>query len=231
MQGKTKQSLSMEQDIAANPLENIWVQANAGTGKTSVLVRRLLRILFRTTADATGILCLTYTNAGAAEMRNRILASLRNLAMASDDELRDLLFGITTGAPTDDDLTRARDIFYTYIDNPDILKIKTIHGFCEEILHRFPTEAGIPPSWNLVSDSAQKILLHDAFHKLINSVSDKDTTEAFTHIVGRVSEHSFDDLLNTLTTQYKQFFKVKNHINYRKYFIDTSCISCCWSLN
>ena len=38
---------SSAQNIASNPSENIWVQANAGTGKTTVLVRRLLRILFR----------------------------------------------------------------------------------------------------------------------------------------------------------------------------------------
>ena len=63
--------LSKEQDKAANPMQNVWVQANAGTGKTSVLVQRLLRILFRAKdGDAPGILCLTYTNAGAGVMRN-----------------------------------------------------------------------------------------------------------------------------------------------------------------
>ena len=77
-----KHKLSPEQDMAANPLENVWVQANAGTGKTSVLVQRLLRILFRSSDDLnSGVLCLTYTNAGAGEMRNRILKSLREWAV------------------------------------------------------------------------------------------------------------------------------------------------------
>ena len=85
-----KPPLSPEQDIAANPTENIWVQANAGTGKTSILIQRLLRILFRTPAPGTnGILCLTYTNAGAGEMRNRILSALRDWAMSSDEELQE----------------------------------------------------------------------------------------------------------------------------------------------
>ena len=85
-------TLSPEQDCAANPRENVWVQANAGTGKTSVLVQRLLRILFRSPdCAATGILCLTYTNAGAGEMRNRILVALRKWALASDDELAEML--------------------------------------------------------------------------------------------------------------------------------------------
>ncbi len=217
-----KRTLSPEQDLAANPLENIWVQANAGTGKTSVLVQRLLRILFRADDVSGGILCLTYTNAGAGEMRNRILAALRNWARASDDELREMLHGVTIHAPaTDDNIARARLIFFRYIDNPDMLKIKTIHGFCEEILHRFPIEAGVSPSWSLVSDSAQRVLLQDAFSKLINSpTTDGKTLAAFSHIVGRVSESYLSDLLNILSTQYKHFFQVNNIVNYRKYFID-----------
>ena len=72
-----KRTLSPDQDAAAHPLENVWVQANAGTGKTSVLIQRLLRILFRTdNLSHNGILCLTYTNAAAGEMRNRILSSV-----------------------------------------------------------------------------------------------------------------------------------------------------------
>ena len=92
-----KPPLSPEQDYAANPTENIWVQANAGTGKTSVLIQRLLRILFRTDdSGANGILCLTYTNAGAGEMRNRILSALRDWATASDKELQELLKDVGT---------------------------------------------------------------------------------------------------------------------------------------
>lgn len=217
--------LSYDQDVAANPSENIWVQANAGTGKTSVLIQRLLRILFRgDDFDKNGILCLTYTNAAAAEMRNRILAALRQWANASDDDLRDLLYGVAVNNPaTEDDIARAREIFFQYIDNPDVLKIKTIHGFCQEILQRFPIEAGIKPGWTLVSDANQRVLLQDAFDMLINSATtDERTIAAFSHIVGRVSETYVDDLLNELGGQYKYFFDIINTDNYRQYFIDTT---------
>ena len=219
-----KRTLSPAQDMAANPSENIWVQANAGTGKTSVLIQRLLRILFRTDdLHNCGILCLTYTNAAAGEMRNRILAALREWATAPDDELSNMLDGISINSPaTADDLARARAIFFFYIDNPDILKIKTIHGFCEEILRRFPLESGIPPTWTLVSGPLQRTLLNDAFSKLINSANDERVNAAFAHIVGRVSENYLDDILSILCTQYKDFFQITNIDNYRKYFIDTT---------
>ena len=169
---KQKQTLSPDQDRAANPLINVWVQANAGTGKTSVLIQRLLRILFRSdTEKPSGILCLTYTNAGAGEMRNRILSALREWAMATDDDLAELLNGVALNKPvTPDDIAHARAVFFWYIDNADALKIQTIHSFCEEILHRFPLEAGISPTWTLVSDMNQRVLLQDAFNMLINSI-------------------------------------------------------------
>lgn len=219
-----KHTLSPHQDLAANPLENVWVQANAGTGKTSVLVQRLLRILFRGASAAnTGILCLTYTNAGAGEMRNRILGALRGWAMASDKDLIEMLENVAINKPaTADDAAHAREIFFRYIDNPDMMKIKTIHGFCEEILRRFPLEAGVSPAWSLVSDASQRVLLADAFDKMINMSDNPRVADAFAHIVGRVSETYMTDLLNILSGQYKHFFEVENINKYRDYFIDTT---------
>ena len=219
-----KQTLSENQDKAANPENNVWVQANAGTGKTSVLVKRLLRILFRTPdCGKSGILCLTYTNAGAGEMRNRILKALRGWALASDEELVELLSDVALNRPANaDDIVRAREIFFHSIDNPDILKIKTIHGFCEEILHRFPIEAGISPAWQLATDATQKVLLQDTFVALINSPSASDAVyRAFDRIVERVSESRNDDLLKMLSGQYGQFFQVDDVVKYREYFVET----------
>lgn len=220
---KKKPHLSPEQDCAANPTENVWVQANAGTGKTSVLTGRLLRILFRSAdINHTGILCLTYTNAGAGEMRNRILKSLKKWASLPDDDMRDMLDGVSVNREiTDADIAHAREIFFTYIDNPDMLKVKTIHGFCEEVLHRFPIEAGISTTWKLVSDADQRVLLWDAFNNMLQSDKGAATQNAFSHIVGRVSEYVIDDLLGILEQHYKDFFGITNYIKYREYFTET----------
>lgn len=221
---------SNEQNIASNPSENIWVQANAGTGKTTVLVRRLLRILFRngefSDNIAPGILCLTYTNAAAGEMRNRILAQLRLWATASDDQLRELLNGVSENNPaTDQDLAYARHVFYLYIDNPETLKIKTIHSFCEEILHRFPLEAGISPTWSLVSGAAQSVLLQDAFDLMIKqsvNSNTNNTINAFYQIIDIKSEHFLEELRNMLLARYRSFFQVEDVSKYRQYFIETT---------
>jgi ATP-dependent helicase/nuclease subunit A len=229
---KPKEVFSQEQLNASNPTENVWVQANAGTGKTKVLIQRLLRILFRNnnqdTKITSGILCLTYTNAAAGEMRNRILAGLRDWAMADDKELTELLESVSENNPaTQKDLFFARKVFYTYIDNSDMLKIKTIHGFCEEILHRFPLEAGISPSWSLISGAAQTVVLDKAFNQMIKNSfnTNKKTTNtlnAFHKILDIKSEHFLSSLQELLLGRYRSFFQVNNIDEYRTYFIDTT---------
>ena len=220
-----KQFFSENQNIAANPTKNIWVQANAGTGKTTVLIQRLLRILFRDghNQNISGVLCLTYTNAAAGEMRNRILSDLREWAMANDDDLTELLNGVSENVPaTPKDLDFARKIFFTYIDNPDILKIKTIHSFCEEILRRFPLEANISPAWSLVSGAAQTVLLQDAFDRMIKNSfhdTDKRVLDAFHKIINMKSEYFLDDLQKLLVGHYRSFFQTEDIEKYREYFI------------
>ena len=61
-----------QQRLAADPEISAWVSANAGTGKTHVLVQRVLRLLL-SGAAAESILCLTFTKAAAAEMSNRLI--------------------------------------------------------------------------------------------------------------------------------------------------------------
>jgi len=226
-----KEVFSQEQIIASNPSENIWVQANAGTGKTKVLVHRLLRILFRNSKYNTdivpGILCLTYTNAAAGEMRNRVLKELSKWAMSDDEKLSELLESVSeNNPPTAKDLAFARKIFFTYIDNPDMLKIKTIHGFCEEILHRFPIEAGISPAWSLVSGTAQTVLLENAFNRMINKSFDNkinatNTLNAFFKILDIKSEYFLQELRSLLLGRYRAFFQVEDVSVYREYFINT----------
>ncbi|MDR1071018.1 MAG: UvrD-helicase domain-containing protein, partial [Rickettsiales bacterium] len=223
--------LSPEQSEASSPAINVVVQANAGTGKTFVLVRRLLRILFRefqartegagkTGAARPGILCLTYTKAGASEMRNRVLGSVLEWASASDGDLRGLLSGIAHNNPPDDrDLQTARKIFYDFIDNPHLLKIQTVHSFCEDILRRFPIEAAAPPAWRLVSGAEQKRLLKDAFAELLNRAR-PDEEEAFGHIIGLTSEYSLDALLDSILEQYRDMILLKQKSNFPDYLVE-----------
>ena len=65
------ESIILSQRQAADPYSSVWVEANAGSGKTHVLTERVLRLLLEDVRPEE-ILCLTYTKAAAAEMRRRV---------------------------------------------------------------------------------------------------------------------------------------------------------------
>src|SRR5882724_4909267 len=77
---------SREQRRATSPAQSAWVEANAGTGKTKVLTDRVTRLLLSGVRPER-ILCLTFTKAAAAEMRNRLASQLGRWAMAEDAKL------------------------------------------------------------------------------------------------------------------------------------------------
>ena len=84
---------------AADPDACAWVSANAGTGKTHVLSRRVLRLLLAGTAPER-ILCLTYTKAAAAEMANRVFDALARWVTLADEELAASLRELVGRDPT-----------------------------------------------------------------------------------------------------------------------------------
>ena len=143
---------------AADPAQSTWVSANAGSGKTRVLIDRVARLLLAG-ADPQNILCLTYTKAAAAEMQNRLFRRLGAWAMMEAGALRDELraLGVTEliGPAR---MAEARRHFARAIETPGGLRIQTIHAFCAGILRRFPLEAGVSPQFVEMEDRAAELL-------------------------------------------------------------------------
>jgi len=75
------------QQQASDPAHYVWVSASAGTGKTKILTDRVLRLLI-SGVEFKKILCLTYTNAGAAEMQSRVGSKLAELANSNIAKLK-----------------------------------------------------------------------------------------------------------------------------------------------
>jgi ATP-dependent exoDNAse (exonuclease V) beta subunit len=117
----------MQRDQALNPTRSILVQAPAGSGKTTLLTERFLSLLAE--VDEPGqVVAITFTNAAAAEMRNRILDELRNpepthLAQRA--------------------LEHSNALGWKLLDLPAQLRISTIDGFCRELALQQPLLSGL----------------------------------------------------------------------------------------
>lgn len=141
--------------IALNPRTSAWLSASAGSGKTRVLVDRILALLLTGTKPER-LLCLTYTRAAAAEMRARLADSLMRWATLPELELEVELEAVLAGdPPAQKELDTARRLFFVALDAPGGIRIQTIHSFCQELLRRFPIEAGIPPGFHLLEENTK----------------------------------------------------------------------------
>jgi len=140
------------QVLASNPDASVFVSANAGSGKTSTLVKRVARLLLAG-ARPEAILCVTYTKAGAAEMQRRLFEKLGEWAVMRDAML---VKELTDIEEVDRDLSKARALFARALETPGGLQIQTIHSFCEKLLRRFPLEAGVSPGFSVLEDLAAR---------------------------------------------------------------------------
>jgi len=145
-------SAALHQIQASDPKANVFVSANAGSGKTTTLVRRVARLLLRG-ARPEAILCVTYTKAAAAEMQRRVFELLGGWSVMRDRELAEALADLGED-PAAYDLSDARALFARALETPGGLKIQTIHAFCEKLLRRFPLEADVAPGFTVLEDAA-----------------------------------------------------------------------------
>ncbi len=139
-------STASPQHLAADPGASVWVSANAGSGKTTVLAKRVVRLLLAGN-DPAKILCLTFTKAAAANMQDRVFTQeLGRWVALPDAELSASITDTTGERPTPAELRRARRLFAKAVETPGGLKIQTIHGFCERLLHLFRSRRAFRPA-------------------------------------------------------------------------------------
>jgi ATP-dependent helicase/nuclease subunit A len=190
----------MAQRRAGDPRRSVWVSANAGSGKTRVLVDRVARLLLAG-AKPSAILCLTFTKAAAAEMRGRLAKRLGAWASMGDPALRDDLADLAGPdlAVDAELLGRARRLFAETLDAPGGMRVQTIHSFCESLLKRFPIEAKLGVSFAIADDGDTAELLAAARDRLLASAhSDPVVGEALSHIVAQVDSLQLDEVLKAL---------------------------------
>jgi len=116
---------------------NLLLSAAAGSGKTAVLIERVLGLI-REGADVDKMLVVTFTRAAAAEMRMRLSDGLSRLAAGGDERFREQMLKL------------------------DRAGISTLHGFCAEFLRANFEAAWIDPAFRILDDAEDRHLLDEA---------------------------------------------------------------------
>jgi ATP-dependent helicase/nuclease subunit A len=188
---------------AAGPRASVWVSASAGTGKTRVLIDRLLWLMLDGT-DPARLLCLTFTRAAAAEMANRLNEELANWATLRSGALAETLQKLTGHMPSDAAIARARQLFARVLETPGGIKIATIHAFCQTLLRRFPLEAGVTTEFVVIDERNARETLIEAGERVILAArggGDPELADALAVVARHAAEERFGALMAALAAE------------------------------
>ena len=141
---------TLYQFLATDYQRNMAVTAGAGTGKTEVLTRRIIKILGREKHYLDRLMVLTFTDKAAVEMKERIYQAIeKELAQTGEDHFQKL-----------------KD---TFLHN----YISTFHSFCATLLREYPIEAGIDPYFRVLDETEKVFFLRRSINKALRELAAK----------------------------------------------------------
>lgn len=155
---------------ACDPRRSVLVEACAGSGKTWLLVSRMLRLLLDG-AQPAELLAITFTRKAADEMRERLLKLLRELALNPDDEAvtGELQLRGLQRADAERLLPQARSLYARVLGSPHGLSVDTFHSWFIRLLQVAPLASGVPQGHAL--DEASGELAEAAWLRFMQSLN------------------------------------------------------------
>src|ERR1700736_1827905 len=182
---------------ASDPVSSAFVSANAGSGKTHVLVQRVIRLLLNGGAPEK-ILCITFTKAAAANMAERVFSTLGHWVTLDDTALDAAIRDAGIARPDAKLLMRARELFACALETPGGLKVQTIHALCTRLLQQFPFEANVPARFAVLDDRDQNEMMERAnLAVLLEASRDPDsvTGRALNIAMASAADVTFKDVV------------------------------------
>ena len=132
-----------QRNVIGSPERGILCSAAAGSGKTAVMIERIVRLIGEG-ADPFSFLVITFTNAAAAEMKEKIRTRLRE--------------------------GRKNPVLAAALEKAGAMEVCTIHAFCQHLIRQEFQTAGVDPLFQICTGAQREKLFEDAFRKACNAL-------------------------------------------------------------
>src|SRR5581483_6271102 len=191
-------AIRAKQASASNPRSSSFVSANAGSGKTHVLVQRVIRLLL-SGVPPEKILCITFTKAAAANMAERVFTTLGHWVTLDDAALDAAIIDAGVANPDKRLRKTARELFAQALETPGGLKVQTIHALCTRLLQQFPFEANVPARFSVLDDRDQAEMIERASLAVLLEASanpDSATGKALSFAMACAADVTFRNIVH-----------------------------------
>lgn len=167
-----------QQDVIMHEQGNILVSASAGSGKTFVMIERLIRLITDKKATVNGVLCVTFTEAAAADMKQKLKKAISERAEGNEYLSEQLL-------------------------NADGADICTLHAFCSRLIRTYFFAAGVSPDFAIADAAKSETLLSESIDEAVRE-GYKNKNEGFLALSDAFSVRRTDaELKETLKAIYR----------------------------
>ena len=190
--------MTEEQQKAIDTIDRaVIISANAGSGKTSTMVKRLISIIDKGIADVSQILALTFTNSAATEMKQRLAFELQELLNKNLDRKKEI---------------------EKQIAELNVADISSLDSFCQKVIKKYFYIIDIDPNFNIIDEVEAGYLKSNALETTLIEYADtlpfRDLTQSlkdikkFDHITELI--YKFSEFLFTLVDYKKYLEEVKD---------------------
>ncbi|TFD99258.1 helicase-exonuclease AddAB subunit AddA [Jeotgalibacillus salarius] len=162
---------------------DILVAAAAGSGKTAVLVERLIQKVLDAETDIDQLLVVTFTNASAAEMKHRVGEALEK-ALTENPDSRHLRKQLTL-------INKA--------------SISTLHSFCLEVIRKYYYLIDIDPGFRIADATEAELLKDEVIEEILEHEYGIPDNHSFTELVEAVTNDRSDDALHQMIRKLHTF--------------------------
>ena len=131
--------------------KNLLISAGAGCGKTAILTNRIIRLMLEEKTDIDKFLVVTFTNAAASGMKEKIRKLLYSKIKEKNNDKRYL---------------------FDQISNLEKANISTLHSFCISVIREYYHLVDVDPAFKIIDSTNANILMDEAFDMLFE---DTDT--------------------------------------------------------
>lgn len=165
---------------------NLLVSASAGSGKTAVLVRRVIEKIKRQKLSVDQLLVVTFTEAAASEMKERIQSALQEAINEETDQA-------------------LKNHFTRQLTLLPMANISTLHSFCSKVIQRFFYLIDLDPSYRMLTDDTETILLKEDVWDELRESFYEENQEIFYRLTENFSNDRSDSGLEDLILSMYEF--------------------------
>ena len=177
---------------------NILVSAGAGSGKTAVMVERATRLILEDRVPVSRMLIVTFTNAAAAEMRERLRQALKERLVE---------------AVGDPGLAGEQEWIRKQLDDLHNAQISTFHSFAQRVIKEFFYLTDLEPGTRVIDEAEAEVLKEEALEELFDSEYEEGRDDFRTFLDSYSREKNDNEARDLILSLYRKLEAVPDGLN------------------